>query len=71
MRNSFGCAAAPITTAVVAIVLTTSVGGSAHGAWPDHGVGFSYAMNEMRDDPTGDPRSRGLLRALYEAVVCS
>jgi CubicO group peptidase (beta-lactamase class C family) len=40
-------------------------GGSAHGAWPDARVGFSYAMNEMRDDME---RSDALLAALNEAV---
>src|SRR6476646_3697058 len=43
MRNSFGCAAAPITTAVVAIVLTTSVGGSAHGASNNVGQRTAHA----------------------------
>jgi hypothetical protein len=37
-------------------------GGSTHGAWPDAGVGFSYAMNLLRDDQDG--RGRRLLRAL-------
>jgi CubicO group peptidase (beta-lactamase class C family) len=43
-------------------------GGSCHGAWPEHRVGFSYAMNEMRDDPEGDPRVSALLDALYSCV---
>lgn len=44
-------------------------GGSVHGAWPNRGVGFSYAMNLMRDDdPDGDPRARALLTALYDSV---
>lgn len=42
-------------------------GGSVHGAWPRHRVGFSYTMNELRDG-TDDDRSRGLLAALYAAV---
>ena len=45
-------------------------GGSLHGAWPVHGVGFSYAMNRMRDDQlAGDARSQGLLNALHDCVV--
>ncbi len=43
-------------------------GGSVHGAWPQLRVGFSYAMNEMRDGLRGDPRSESLLGALYEAL---
>ena len=38
-------------------------GGSCHGAWPKQRVGFSYAMNEMRDDPEGDDRVNALLGA--------
>jgi CubicO group peptidase (beta-lactamase class C family) len=45
-------------------------GGSLHGAWPLHGVGFSYAMNLMRDDQLhGDVRSQALLTALHDCVV--
>lgn len=40
-------------------------GGSEHGAWPELRVGFSYAMNEMRDDLE---RSEALLAALHRAV---
>jgi len=44
-------------------------GGSIHAAWPEHRLGVSYAMNEMReDDPAGDPRSQIPLRALFDAV---
>jgi CubicO group peptidase (beta-lactamase class C family) len=46
----------------------TGAGGSVHGAWPRERVGFSYAMNEMRDDPVPDPRSQALLRALHDAL---
>lgn len=42
-------------------------GGSCHGAWPAHGVGFSYVMSQMREEPTDD-RARSLLAALYAAV---
>jgi len=40
-------------------------GGSVHAAWPDHDIGVSYAMNEMRND---DARTKGLLRAVFDAV---
>jgi CubicO group peptidase (beta-lactamase class C family) len=46
----------------------SGAGGSIHAAWPDLRVGFSYAMNEMRDDLHGDPRSASLLHALYDAL---
>ncbi len=39
-----------------------------HGAWPSHGVGFSYAMNLMRDDEPVDPRAQALLAALYDSL---
>lgn len=45
-------------------------GGSMHGAWPSLGIGFSYAMNLMRDDQENDvdPRSQALLDALFECL---
>jgi len=43
-------------------------GGSEHGAWPALGVGFSYAMNFMRDDQKVDPRAQALLGALHRCV---
>ncbi len=43
-------------------------GGSTHGAWPSHGVGFSYAMNLMRDDAPVDPRPQALLAALHRSL---
>jgi CubicO group peptidase (beta-lactamase class C family) len=43
-------------------------GGSVHGAWPGLRTGFSYVMNELRDDDE-DPRSLELLRVLYECVT--
>jgi CubicO group peptidase (beta-lactamase class C family) len=42
-------------------------GGSRHGFWPDERVGFSYAMNLMRDDPEDD-RAVALLAALHDGV---
>lgn len=46
----------------------SGAGGSIHGAWPRQRVGFSYAMNQLRDDELVDPRAHGLLTALHEAV---
>jgi CubicO group peptidase (beta-lactamase class C family) len=45
----------------------TGAGTSVHGCWPLKGIGFSYAMNLMRDDP-GDRRAWALLHALHEVV---
>jgi CubicO group peptidase (beta-lactamase class C family) len=42
-------------------------GGSVHGRWPRQRLGFSYAMNLLRDDP-GDTRAAALLTALYNCV---
>ena len=44
-------------------------GGSCHGAWPEYGIGFSYAMNQLRDDHDLDPRSQSLLGALHRAIA--
>jgi len=44
-------------------------GGSHHGAWPSLGIGYSYAMNQMRDSVRPDPRARALLEALHAAAV--
>jgi CubicO group peptidase (beta-lactamase class C family) len=43
-------------------------GGSIHGYWPAERVGFSYAMNLMRDDETDDARGQALLHALFESL---
>lgn len=45
------------------------VGGSVHGAWPEERVGFSYAMNVLRDDSAPDPRPATLLAALHRCVA--
>ena len=42
-------------------------GGSVHGAWPEQRIGFSYAMNRLRDDLDPDPRPKALLDALWAA----
>jgi CubicO group peptidase (beta-lactamase class C family) len=44
-------------------------GGSHHGAWPTLGIGYSYAMNQMRDGARPDPRAKALLDALYASAV--
>ncbi len=43
-------------------------GGSSHGVWPTDGIGYSYAMNFMRDDERLDPRLNALLAALHDSV---
>ena len=35
---------------------------------PEHGIGFGYVMNKMLAGLNGDPRSGGLIRAVYEAI---
>jgi CubicO group peptidase (beta-lactamase class C family) len=47
----------------------TGAGGSNHGAWPAQGVGYSYAMNLMRDSTSDDQRAQRLLTALYTSVI--
>jgi CubicO group peptidase (beta-lactamase class C family) len=42
-------------------------GGSVHGRWPQQRLGFSYAMNLLRDD-AADTRAASLLNALYHCV---
>lgn len=44
------------------------LGGSTHGCWPVQRIGFSYAMNRMKDDEDSDPRGPALLGALYRAL---
>jgi CubicO group peptidase (beta-lactamase class C family) len=43
-------------------------GGSLGFADPEKGIGFGYVMNQMRFDPEGDPRTRGLVEALYHSL---
>jgi CubicO group peptidase (beta-lactamase class C family) len=43
-------------------------GGSNHGAWPSDRIGYSYVMNLMRDDPTGDRRAQRLLASLRASL---
>lgn len=41
----------------------SGAGGSLHGAWPDHGLGFSFLTNEMLTENV-DRRAKDLLEAL-------
>ena len=43
-------------------------GGSVGFADPDNGLGFGYVMNRMLANLSGDPRSQGLVRAVYDAI---
>ena len=38
------------------------------GMDPEHGIGFGYVMNKMGMSLNGDPRSGGLIKAVYAAV---
>lgn len=46
------------------------IGGSIHGAWPDLGIGFSYAMNRLGVEHP-DPRPAALLTALHRCAKSS
>ena len=43
-------------------------GGSVGFADPENGLGFGYVMNRMLANLSGDPRSRGLVAAVYDAI---
>jgi CubicO group peptidase (beta-lactamase class C family) len=43
-------------------------GGSVGFADPDHHLAVGYVMNRMMQNLAGDPRSRGLIKASYNAV---
>ena len=43
-------------------------GGSVGFADPEAGIGFGYVMSRMLQNLTGDPRSRGLIAAAYDAA---
>jgi CubicO group peptidase (beta-lactamase class C family) len=43
-------------------------GGSVGFADPENGLGFGYVMNRMLANLSGDPRSQGLVRAVYDAI---
>jgi CubicO group peptidase (beta-lactamase class C family) len=46
----------------------TGAGGSVGFTDPENGIGFGYVMNKMGMSLNGDPRSGGLVRALYDAI---
>ncbi len=46
----------------------TGAGGSVGFTDPEHGIGFGYVMNKMLQGLNGDPRSAGLIRAVYDAI---
>jgi CubicO group peptidase (beta-lactamase class C family) len=46
----------------------TGAGGSVGFTDPEHGIGFGYVMNKMQAGLNGDPRSGGLIKAVYEAI---
>jgi CubicO group peptidase (beta-lactamase class C family) len=46
----------------------TGMGGSVGFTDPEHDLGFGYVMNKMGMSLNGDPRSRGLIRALYASI---
>jgi len=46
----------------------TGAGGSVGFTDPEHDIGFGYVMNKMGMSLNGDPRSGGLVKAVYAAV---
>lgn len=46
----------------------SGAGGSNHGAWPEEKIGYSYAMNKLHDNASGDRRAARLLSALDRTV---
>ncbi len=46
----------------------TGAGGSVGFTDPEHGIGFGYVMNKMMQGLNGDPRSAGLIGAVYDAI---
>jgi len=46
-------------------------GGSVGFADPDNGIAVGYVMNRMLTNLSGDPRTRGLIKACYDAVGAS
>jgi CubicO group peptidase (beta-lactamase class C family) len=43
-------------------------GGSVGFADPEHGIGFGYVMSKMQTNLSGDPRTRSLVAAVYDAA---
>ncbi len=46
----------------------SGAGGSVGFCDPEHRIGFGYVMNKMQQNLSGDPRTRGLVRAVYAAL---
>ena len=46
----------------------TGAGGSVGFTDPEHEIGFGYVMNKMGMSLNGDPRSSGLIKAVYDAI---
>ena len=46
----------------------SGLGGSVGFADPESGIAGGYVMNRLLADLAGDPRSRALIRASYEAA---
>ena len=46
----------------------TGAGGSVGFTDPENGIGFGYVMNKMGMTLNGDPRSGGLIKAVYAAI---
>jgi CubicO group peptidase (beta-lactamase class C family) len=46
----------------------SGAGGSLAFADPVNGIGFGYVMNRMLQNLAGDPRTTGLVKAVYDAV---
>jgi CubicO group peptidase (beta-lactamase class C family) len=46
----------------------SGAGGSMAFADPVNGIGFAYVMNRMLQNLAGDPRTTGLVKALYDAI---
>jgi CubicO group peptidase (beta-lactamase class C family) len=63
LGRSFGAANSPSTFG------HAGAGGSLAFADPDAGIGFGYVMNDLRFDAKGDPRSEGLVSAVYRSLA--
>jgi CubicO group peptidase (beta-lactamase class C family) len=46
----------------------SGAGGSVGFADPENQLGFGYVMNAMAQNLSGDPRTRGLIQAAYDAI---
>jgi CubicO group peptidase (beta-lactamase class C family) len=46
----------------------SGAGGSVGFTDPENGIGFGYVMNKMTMSLSGDPRSNGLIRAVYDSI---